>query len=130
MIPSPRWYVDQNNPFKFGLLKLRNPNNILETPPFTITIYDGPSDKIAEVNGLTYTATPGSLGYLQIFPENFKTSNQVPYEFSFETKNPLDAFSDIQIVLPNEIELNKDSLAVTPLTTDMQTRVIGTEVAG
>ena len=104
MVPSPRWHVDQNNPFKFGLLELRNPNNIQQTAPFQITIYDGTgTDKIGEINGLRYAATPGSLENVKIFPENYKTSAVVPYEFSFETKNPLDSGSDVEIIVPQDI---------------------------
>ena len=118
-MPSARWYVDQNNPFKFGLLDLRNPNNIEQTSPFQITIFDGTGDdRIGVINNKRYAATPGSLENVKIFPENYKTSNPVPYEFSFETKNPLDAGSDIQIIVPIDIALDRDAIRVSILTTE------------
>ena len=118
-MPSPRWYIDIENPFTLGLLKLRNPSNIENTSPFGITIFDGSgNEKLGEVSGLVYAASPGSLENVEIFPENYKTSALVPYEFSFETKNQLDAGSDIEIIVPTDIELNKDTMKVTIQTTD------------
>ena len=69
---------------------MKNPETIQTTPEFAISIYDE-DDIIIEVdpNGLTYTAQPGRLENIQIFPENYKTRQSVPYEFSFETKNTL-----------------------------------------
>ena len=66
-------------------------------------------------SGLTYTATPGRLENLLIFPGNFKTRQEVPYEFSFETKNALFAQGDISIRIPEEIEVDPSSLQFTPL---------------
>ena len=129
LVPSPRWYIDQENPFTLGLLKLRNPSNIENTSPFGISIFDGSgNEKIGEVNGLVYAASPGSLENVEIFPENYKTSALVPYEFSFETKNQLDAGSDIEIIVPTDIELNKDTMKVTIQTTDGSQRNITPQV--
>ena len=65
---------------------------------------------------------------MEIFPENYKTSALVPYEFSFETKNQLDAGSDIEIIVPTDIELNKDTMKVTIQTTDGSQRNITPQV--
>ena len=90
LVPSSQYYVDQNNYVKFGVQDMKNPETIQTTPEFAISIYDE-DDIIIEVdpNGLTYTAQPGRLENIQIFPENYKTRQSVPYEFSFETKNTL-----------------------------------------
>lgn len=66
-------------------------------------------------DGLTYTATPGILENLRILPENYKTRESVPYEFSFETKNALFVGSDLAIIVPAEIDVDPLALRVTAL---------------
>ena len=66
-------------------------------------------------NGLTYTATPGILENLRVLPENYKTRESVPYEFSFETKNQLMVGSDLAIIVPAEIDVDPVALRVTAL---------------
>ena len=116
LVPSSEYYVDAGNPFKFGLLQLKNPGSIQTTPEFAMTIYEEGSP-IIKVNpaGFTYTAAPGRLENLIVFPENFKTRQSVPYEFSFETKNALFASGDFAIVMPAAIEVDPSALIFTPL---------------
>jgi len=40
LVPSSTYYVDSNNPFKFGLLQLKNPGSIQTTSEFTMAIYE------------------------------------------------------------------------------------------
>ena len=106
LVPSQRYYVNEGNPFKFGLLQLKNPGSIQITPEFEINVYQ--EDKLilkVDPKGLTYKASPGILENVQIIHENYKTRQAVPYEFSFETKNALFVNGDIAIVVPNEIEV-------------------------
>ena len=125
LVPSSQYYINENDPFKFAILQLVNPASINPTAPFEITIYHE-SDIILTVdpNGLRYTATPGRLENLQIFPGNLKTRSAVPYEFSFETKNALFANGDIVIKVPNELEIDPNSLEFVPEATVSLTRTI------
>ncbi len=75
--------------------------------------------------GLTYKASPGVLENVKITPENLKTRQAVPYDFSFETKNALFAKGDIAIKIPNEIEVDPDALSFTPLASVSLTNTIG-----
>ena len=40
LVPSSQYYVDAGNPFKFGLLRLKNPGSIQTTPEFAMAIYE------------------------------------------------------------------------------------------
>ena len=52
-----------------------------------------------------------------MFPDNYKTRQQVPYQFSFETKNALPRDGHIAILIPPEISVEKDALVMTPQST-------------
>jgi len=74
--------------------------------------------------GLTYKASPGILENVQIIPENYKTRQAVPYDFSFETKNTLFENGDIAILVPREIEVTRANLKYTPLATVSLTNLV------
>ena len=74
LVPAQANYVNEGDPFKFGLLQLKNPGSIQQTPEFEISIFQ--EDKIiltVDPDGLTYKASPGILENVQIVPENYKT---------------------------------------------------------
>ena len=75
-------------------------------------------------NGLTYKASPGILENVQIVPENYKTRQAVPYDFSFETKNALFVNGDLAILVPAEIEVTSSNLKYTPLATVSLTNTV------
>lgn len=99
-------------------MQLKNPGSIQTTTNFEVNIYQE-ENLILKVDpeGLNYKASPGILENVQIIPENLKTRQNVPYDFSFETKNALFLNGDIAIVVPNEIEVDPVSLVFTPLAT-------------
>lgn len=39
LVPSQQYYVNEGDPFKFGLLQLKNPGSIQITAEFQISIY-------------------------------------------------------------------------------------------
>ena len=74
---------------------------------------------ILEVNneGLTYHAQPGRLENIEVFPENYKTRQQVPYVFSFETKNTLNMLGHMAVIIPPQITVEKTALQIEPIST-------------
>lgn len=125
LVPSQNNYVNEGNPFKFGLLQLKNPGSIQETPEFEINIYQEDKQILrVDPTGLTYKASPGILENVRIIPENYKTRQAVPYDFSFETKNALFQNGDIAILVPSEIEVTPANLKYTPLATVSLTNTV------
>ena len=116
IVPSYENYVDENNPFTFSLIQLKNPGSISTSSEFAISIYEEDDIiLIVDPDGLTYTASPGVLNNVVVEAENYKTREEVPYTFSLETTNDLYVSGDIAIVLPVEIEVNAASLSFTGL---------------
>jgi hypothetical protein len=62
---------------------------------------------------LTYTAQPGFLENIEVYPENYKTRQAVSYEFSFETKNNVFADGNISIRVPPELSVDDTNLSAT-----------------
>ena len=79
-MPSSKYYVDANNYVRFSLTDLKNPGSVQATDPFSLSIYD--QDNIiltVDNSGLTYSAQPGILENVLVYPDNYKTRQQVPY---------------------------------------------------
>ena len=68
-------------------------------------------------DGLTYSANPGILTNVLVFPDNTKTRQTVPYEFSFVTKNVLQQEGHIAIIVPKDIAVEPSKLQLQPLST-------------
>lgn len=118
LVPSSRYYVDADNYVRFSLTNLKNPGSVQATDPFSMSIYE--QDNIilnVDNRGLTYSAQPGFLSNVEVFPDNYKTRQQVPYQFSFETKNALSRDGHIGIIVPPEISVDPSALVLTPQST-------------
>lgn len=118
LVPLPQNYQDEGNPAVFSLMLMKNPGSTMDSPPFSVTIYDNEST-ILKVNpeGFTFAATPGKLSEINVTPDNYKVRDKVNYRFSFVTKNTLYRGGSIGIILPEEILVSPRELKLVPIQT-------------